>query len=463
MGGGISGISAALELSHSQPACWVELYEAGPRLGGVLETIQDGPYLIERSADNFATLIPDALELTRTYGDEQQLIQPLPVNRRAFVLHRGRLMPIPVGFSLMQPTQLWSVISSGILSWKGKLRLLAECLVPRRREDGDESLESFAVRRLGKEAYQNLVEPIVSGIFTADPTRLSMQATMPQFLKMEQKHGSLIRAHWAARKTDATAAARRASGARYDQFLAPRYGMSDWIRQLIVHLPAESVHLSTPVHSVERDSTGWSLATGGGATHFDAVILATPAATTAELLKSSMPAAAALVASIPYASSVVVAMIVPKSELRGRIDGFGMISPSQEKRPTLAISYTSNKYSGRVPDDQILLRLFFGGALHPSMIQRSDSDLIALAHQELHEILGWTGEQPIWQAVIRWPNSMPQYTLGHCERMDRLQQILSYEPTLQLCGAAYRGVGIPQCVRGGRTAARQILASLSEQ
>lgn len=470
IGAGISGLAAAFHLAASGQV-QLTVYEGSGRAGGVLETIRDEGYLVERSADNFATLIPDALQLSRECGLADTLIPPAAENRQAFVLHRGRVVPIPAGFSLMQPTRLGSILTTPALSWRGKLRLLGEYWIPPATGEADESLEAFAVRRLGREAFENLVEPIVSGIFTADPARLSMRATMPQFFDMERRSGGLIRGYLASRRQDAAAAARRASGARYDQFLAPREGMSSWIAQLQSHLPAGCLRLATPVEALRHvpshqvataDATSaaagpWRITAGGEQESFDAVICATPAAVTARLLESAAPDAAGLVAQIPYASSVVVAMVVARSEIARRTDGFGLIVPRKEGRASLAISYTSNKYPGRVPPDQLLLRIFFGGALQPQLVDLPDSALEQLAHQELREILGWRGAAAKWQAVIRWPQAMPQYLVGHVERMQALQQALAALPTLRLCGAGYAGVGIPQCVRGGRAAAQQIL------
>ena len=461
IGGGISGLAAALTLDGAAGDYRVTLIEASNRLGGVLETVREGPYLVERSADNFATLIPDALELSKDCGLESELIRPSSNNRQAFVLNRGRLLPIPAGFSLMQPTRVGSILATRTLSWAAKLRLLGEYWVPRRQSDEDESLESFSTRRLGREAYENLVEPIVSGIFTADPATLSMQATMPQFVEMERRSGGLIRGHLASRQQDAAAAARRASGARYDQFMAPRHGMSAWIAGLADRLPQDCIQLNTPVQSIAPEATAsgdrWKVETADASTIYDAVICASPAAVTARLLQASLPKPASLVAAIPYASSAVVAMIVNQSELSGRTDGFGLIVPRKEGRVCLAISFTSNKYPDRVGHDEILLRVFLGGALNPSIVDLDDARLTELAAQEVRDILGWRGKQPNWQAVIRWREAMPQYLVGHTQRMQQLAQSLENYPTLKLCGAAYAGVGIPQCVRGARRAARELI------
>lgn len=465
IGGGISGLAAAWTLSR-QPQVDVSLFEASDRVGGVLETIYDAGYLIERSADNFATLIPDALEFCQEIGFESQLIRPRARGRQAFVLRNGKIMPIPLGFSLMQPTRIDSMVTTQTLSWRGKLRLAKEYWVAARRDSSDESLESFVTRRLGKETFENLVEPIVSGIFTADPATLSMAATMPQFVDMERKHGGLIRGFLKSRKSQAQTVASRASGARYDQFMAPAHGMTSLVQHIVQSLPHNCLRLRSRVQSLRPGGDGlsggdglnrWMVNTPAGSETFDGVIVALPAAHAADLLRQPLPEIGQHIGSIAYASSAVVVMVVDKADIRQRIDGFGLIVPRKERRPTLAISYSSNKYEGRVPEEQLLLRIFLGGALAPELVDESDATLLQMAQTELKTILGWSGSQARWQAVVRWKEAMPQYTVGHLDRLGELDSALQAVPTLQVCGAAYRGVGIPQCVRDGRRAARAIL------
>lgn len=458
IGAGIAGLAAAIHMRKAQPESQVTIYESSGRAGGVLETIYDGPYLIERSADNFATLIPDALELCKLTGYTDQMISPQPNGRQAFVLNRGRILPIPVGFSLVQPTRVWPILTTGTLSLRGKLRMLGEYFVKARLSDEDESLESFATRRLGREAFENLVEPIVSGIFTADPSRLSVQATLPQFVKMEREQGGLIRGYLAARKQDAAAVSRRASGARYDQFMAPRQGMSHWINHLVSTLPADTIRFHQPVEGIERQGAdNWQVSTGGQSEQFDAVIMAAPVQHAAKCLQSASADLASSLREIEYASSAVAVVIVDRAEIKGRIDGFGLIVPAREGRPVLAISYTSNKYAGRVPDDQLMLRIFLGGATQPEVVERSDEALMELASQQLREILDWRGEKFRWQGLVRWREAMPQYHLGHNARVESIMQQARQLGNLRLCGAGYSGVGIPQTVRSARLAVESLM------
>ena len=468
VGSGISGLAAAWTLQQRMPQAKVTIFEASNKAGGVLETIYDPPYLIERSADNFATLLPDALELCKATGYVDDLISPEQNGRQAFVLNRGRVLPIPVGFSLVQPTRVWPIMMTRTLSTAGKLRMLWEYFVPARTDDSDESLQDFAVRRLGRNAFESLVEPIVSGIFTADPTKLSMQATLPQFVKMEREHGGLIRGHLAARRDNSAATARRASGARYDQFVAPKHGMSHWIEHLVKSLPEGTIQFNESVLAVDRlpsaaegdqnANSQWRLKTSHRTAEVDGLIIAAPAHQAARLLTASEPDIAGRLLQIEYASSAVVVLIVDRKAVRRRVDGFGLIVPSTEKRPVLAISYSSNKYAGRAPADQLMLRIFFGGARAPKVLEQSDDQLIASGQQQIREILHWQGKSCHWQGVVRWSEAMPQYHVGHNARVGELQNLVAATGSLRLCGAAYSGVGIPQTVRSGRQAAEAFVS-----
>ncbi|MEM7560603.1 MAG: protoporphyrinogen oxidase, partial [Planctomycetota bacterium] len=405
---------------------------------------------------------PAALQLTKEFGCEANLIAPQPENRLAQVLHSGEIHPIPNGFSLMQPTRLRAILSTSTLSWTGTLRLLSEYFVSKRASDEDESLESFATRRLGRETFENLVEPIVGGIFTADPSRLSMQAAMPQFWQMESNHGGLIRAGRASRKSAAGEQAKKASGARYDQFRAPQQGMSQWVSELARHIPETNLSLRSSVQSIaKRGMGGYELHGSKTSEVFDAVLFATPAAATGQLLHNINAEAAKTIGAIQYASSVVVAFVLDRSQIGADINSFGLIIPRKEQRPVLAVSYSSNKYAGRVSEDKILLRLFFGGAQHPEFINQADDNILALAQDELRLVLKWRGEKPEYQSVIRWPDAMPQYNVGHLDRVETARSsLLRTDPAIRVSGAAYNGVGIPQCVQSGRQAAVELVEQL---
>ncbi len=489
IGGGISGLSAAW---HAQQADFeVELFEASSQLGGVLGTISWNGRLIEGAADNFATLDDEALQWCRKMGLEHEFISPSTEHRLAMVLHHGVPKPIPAGFSLIQPTKVWPILTTPVLSLSGKLRLLYEYFVPRRRQSEDESLYDFALRRLGKEAFERLVEPIVGGIFTADPKRLSMHATLPQFVQMEKEHGGLMRGFFAqlrkrrqmqktsvsqdgSKRSGQPTIEQQASGARYAQFLAPKQGMTWWMDAIERQLSGTKIHRDAKVtkiidRSVSSSATNspplsgskWELTLANGERkQFDAVVIATSSATAARLLQSVDENVASRLTQLRTASSVVVALIIRRQDVAKMAWCFGIVIPQIEKRKALAVSFTGLKYPGRATEDELLVRVFLGGSQHPEMMSWSDEDLTRTAVQELSDMIGWRGT-PLWSRVLRWVDAMPQYDVGHVSRIAEIDSLLAaVAPTLQVAGAAYCGVGIPQCVRSGRRAIEKISAAV---
>ncbi|MEX0586781.1 MAG: protoporphyrinogen oxidase, partial [Pirellulales bacterium] len=282
LGGGISGLAAAYRLAELLPKAELSLFEASDRLGGVLHTVERDGFLIEQSADNFLVKPPAGIELCRQLGIADELLTTDESRRRAFVVRAGKLIPIPEGFYLMSPRKLWPFLTSPALSLAGKLRLLAEPFISRGPASSlnpeprtlnpqpDESVASFARRRLGRQAYERLVQPLVAGIYTADPEQLSMAAAMPQFLEFERAHGSLLRATLFSRgrigrfsdqsADEATQSSDAASGARYGLFVAPKCGMTSLVNALADRLPSTAIHLNTPVTRITRfEDNRWHL------------------------------------------------------------------------------------------------------------------------------------------------------------------------------------------------------------
>jgi protoporphyrinogen/coproporphyrinogen III oxidase len=469
IGGGISGLAAAHQLRELLPHAQLSLFEAANRLGGVLETIERDGFLIERSADNFLSAPPAALELCRHLGIDNELVRTDESRRRAFVVRKGRLVPIPEGFYLMSPRKLLPVLRSPLLSLRGKLRLLAEPFVPRgaiasRQLDPppDESVASFARRRLGREVFERFVQPLVAGIYTADPEKLSMSATMPQFVEFERTYSSLLRA--TLRRTHAD---NSASGARYGLFLAPKNGLQSLVTKLADQLPQDAFHLNTRVARAERQDEKWQLtfnppsAIRNSQSVFDAVIIAVPAPAAAKLLESMHSEIAAELAMIEYAGCAVVSLGFRRGQIGHALNGFGFVVPQTENRKIIAGSFASLKYPGRAQGDDVLIRVFIGGALQPELLDLPDADLRRIAFEELAELLEITGE-PLIADIARWPRSMPQYHVGHLARVARIEQLAAGVPTLALAGNAYRGVGIPHCIASGQAASRRIASAFRD-
>ena len=348
------------------------------------------------------------------------------------------------------------------------MRLISEYCVKQRCQNEDESVESFAVRRLGRECFDRLVEPIVCGIFTARAETLSMQAAMPQFVSMERDYGGLIRGAIAKRRSQSRTeiSARQATGARYDQFVAPKQGMSWWMQQISQSLKSEIKFHHRIEHlqklpdgkwalSVTKESSGSSDSQQPVIEPYDAVCLALPSHRTAALLRTTHSKVAALLDRIPYASSAVAILAVKREEIFPKAFCFGVVIPKIEHRDCLAISLSSEKYADRCPDDTVLVRVFMGGAIRPELLERTDEQLLGIARKEVQELLG-PSSLPRWQSLVRWNDAMPQYLVGHTQLVASIRELMSADPTLRLIGNAFDGVGIPQCIKLARQTAEGI-------
>ncbi|MEM1303264.1 MAG: protoporphyrinogen oxidase [Planctomycetota bacterium] len=457
VGGGITGLAAAHRLLEVRPEVRLTLFEATDRVGGVLETVEGDGFLIERSADNFLTKTPFATALCDRLGIGDTLIPTNEDRRRALIVHNGRVKRTPDGFVIAAPRKLTPVLRSDLLSVAGKLRLAFEPLVPARKSDADEPVADFVRRRLGREALERLVQPLVGGIYTADLERLSMAATLPQFREQERRHGSL----WRANRQPGGDVSPSESGARYGAFVAPRRGMSQLIDALDDRLPDGSARKHVLVNTIKSTGRQWALAESHDRElgQFDGVLLATPAAASAAIVRSLDDSLADSLASIEYASSVVVCMGYRIEQLPALPEGFGFVVPEREGRRILAASFASLKFSGRAPEGELLVRVFIGGALQHELTELDDEQLVEIAATELAELLGARGE-PRRLEVARWPTAMPQYHVGHLERVECIDRQVSRHRGLELAGAAYRGVGVPQCIQSGEAAADRLLATL---
>jgi protoporphyrinogen/coproporphyrinogen III oxidase len=478
IGGGITGLAAAHRLIELAAAASmplrVALFEAGPRLGGVIQTERIDDYLVELGSDSFITNKPPAIELCRRLHLEEQLIPTEPRYRQALVLRDGKPVPVPEGFMLMAPAKIWPVVTSPIFSLLGKLRMGLEPWIPAHGDDVDESVASFVRRRLGSEALARLVQPLVAGIYTSDPEKLSLQATLPRFLEMERRHGSLIRAarrgvYDTNEKTSAENGSTE-SGARYGLFVSLRDGMYELVDALVREINfAGEIHRDAPVSSLLRAASpeeGFSISFAddhGNSTHtttFDAVIVALPAYRAADLLWPLDSILAGALGEIEYASSAIVCTGHALADVAHPLNASGLVVPAAEQRRILSVSFASRKFAGRAPEGEVVLRTFLGGALQPEILSHSDDELKQIALSELRAILGVRGE-PRFAVVSRHERAMPQYHVGHLDRVRRIEQMAAAHPRLALAGNAFDGVGIPDCVGSGERAAERILSSLA--
>jgi len=461
VGGGIAGLAAAHRLVELAPQCELTLFEAGPRLGGVLSTVHENGFQIEQSADNFITTVPWALDLCKRLGLGDRLIQTNPACRRTFVVRGGRAYRLPDGFLMMAPTRLWPLAVTPILSPLGKLRAAMEYFIPPRADGTDESMAGFVRRRLGREVFDRLVEPLVSAVYAADLEKLSVLATLPRFREMERDFGSLIRAMRHQMKNRPKAGGE--SGARYSLFVTLRDGLSSLVDAIASRLPPDAVRLNSPALQIERHDNGWRVWTEPDSSHlashsrdFDALILATPSPVAAALLRPIDSTLADDLAAITHSGTSILSLGYRTEQIGSSADGMGIVVPAVERSPILAISFSSRKYAHRAPEGMTLLRVFVGGANHPELANLDDARLRPLVLDSLARLLRIRGE-PCHTDLAHWPGTMPQYHVGHKELVDRIEARAAALPNLALAGNAYHGVGIPDCIHGGEQAAERML------
>jgi oxygen-dependent protoporphyrinogen oxidase len=448
IGGGISGLAAAHRLSEQQVR--VTLLEASPRLGGTIQTEHRDGFLLERGPDSFISEKPQALELAKRLGLESRLVQTNEQFRRTFIVRDGRLRAVPEGFQLLAPSRLWPFITSDIFSVAGKARMAADLLLPRKSTNGDESLASFVRRRLGTEALERMAQPMVGGIYTADPETLSLRATLPRFLEMEREHRSLILAMLRQGRAQKVGT----SGARYSLFLTFDQGMQVLVDALAQQVKAD-IRLNTRVVRLKHDGSGWTITTSKGVINADAICVALPAYLAASLLDNVNERLADKLRQIKYASTATINFAYRRAAITHPLNGFGFVVPFVEKRSLIACTFSSVKFSGRAPEGHVLLRAFAGGALQPEIFALDEGEMRMRVESDLRELLGIT-EEPLFVEVAKWKDSMPQYEVGHLEQVNAIEKLVGEIPGLTLAGNAYRGAGIPDCIRSGERAANTI-------
>jgi oxygen-dependent protoporphyrinogen oxidase len=455
LGGGVSGLAAAHRVIEIDPTASVRVIERAPVLGGVLRTERADGYVIEAGPDSIITDKPWALDLVRRLGMADRVIGTIPEHRGAYVVCRGRLERIPEGFSMMAPLEIGAFLRSPILSWRAKSRAGLDLVLPRGR-DPDESLQSFVHRRFGKELFERLAQPLVGGIYGADPERLSLGATMPRFVDVENESRSVALGLLSKQRSPKAKSSEGATGARYGLFMNFTTGSQALIDGLTEALRSKvRLDTSTEVTGLERRGDGWRVLTGGGAIDADAVILALPARIAASLLEPHDVELAGLLRSIAYGSSATVTMAFERDAVEHPLDAYGYVTPAVEHRTALASTWMSRKWKGRAPQGMELLRVFLGGYARPEVARWPEEDLVRAARRELREIIGARGE-PKLVRVRRYVDAMPQYEVGHRALVRRIEARAAGLPNLALAGNAYRGVGIPDAIHRGELAAESI-------
>ncbi len=448
VGGGVTGLTAAYRLARKGVP--FHLLEASPRLGGVIRTeVQDG-FLLEGGPDSLLAQKPQGIALCEELGLGPRLIPTNPDQRTVFVLHRGRLHPLPEGMVLAVPTRIGPLIRSGLFSWRGKMRMGLDLVRPARRETGDESIAAFLRRRFGQEAVDRLGEPLLAGIHAGDPERLSIRASFPRFVDLETRYGSLIRGLWAK-----TPPAKPGSSA----FYSLTGGLIELVEALASRVPSSALQTDTGVSSLERRNGSFRMTAGGSTIDARAVILALPPSRTAPLVQGlSAPLGQAL-GEIRASSTATVCLGFRREDVVNPLDGYGLIVPGTEGLRTTACGFFSTKFPGRAPAGSVLLRGFVGGPRAPHVLDLDDEALVSLVVGEMTPVLGLRGA-PVVSRVFRWPEGTPQLEVGHMDRVTAMDAQIRGVPGLFVAGAGVRVTGIPDCIAQGTAAVAEAAAFL---
>lgn len=450
VGGGIAALAAARRLEGLLPDAAIVLVERERRLGGKLATERIGGFVVEGAPDGFLSRKERGIGLCTELDLGDELIARRPRMGGTFVRRGGELHPLPEGLTGMIPTNLEALSGSGLLSAQGRGRVAAEIDLPAAPPGGDESIAAFITRRFGDEAYRMLIEPIMTGIFGGDGDTLSLGATFPGLRVLELEHGSVIRG----------LLAQPLAAGGDPPFLTLRAGMETLVTRIVKRLERTQLLVGRGAVALRRRGAGYRLGLDGGDTvPADAVVLAVPAYATAELVAGLDGDLAAAHAEIPYVSSAVVSLAYRTEAVGHSLDGYGYVVPRGEGADVLACTWTSSKWEGRVPEGWVLVRVYAGRSGGRDVTAESDADLVTLATEEL-DLIGVGGEPGLIR-IHRWPAGMPQYVLGHLERVERIDAALAGFPALAVAGAAYCGVGIPDCIASGERAAESVARSLA--
>jgi len=462
IGGGIAGLSTAWYLQ--QQGIPYTLLEVADRWGGkVLTEVVDAglpqPFIIEGGPDSFLTQKPWAWQLAHELGLAGQILGTNDAGRKVFIANKGRLLPMPDGILLIVPTKFMPFALSPLLSLPGKLRMAMDLFIKPKLDGEDETLAEFIKRRLGAEALDKLAEPLMSGIYNAEAEKQSLLATFPRFRALEEKYGSLTRgmlvSRRAGRKGDD---GHTPSGPRPAAMFVSLTGGTQVLVDTLAENLTGDLRLGAGASEIVKDQTGYKVTLASGEQlHASAVILATPAYVTAELVESLAPDAAGKLAAIRYVSTGTISLGFRADEFERPLNGFGLMIPRSENRPINAITWTSTKFDHRAPDGCVLLRVFFGGSRRPEMMEKSDEEVLQTARSELAALMGVKAD-PLFHRIHRWMRANPQYDAGHLQYVDAIEAALP--DGIYVTGSPYRGIGLPDCVKQAQDTANRVAAGL---
>ncbi|HEY3289533.1 MAG TPA: protoporphyrinogen oxidase [Anaerolineae bacterium] len=464
IGGGITGLAGARFLRQHADNTEITLIESSNRLGGKIATQRADGFVVEGGPDSFLSYKPRGIGLCQELGLEDRLQGTSGKVRRTHIMRARKLYELPEGLTGLIPSRFGPMLRTPLISPWGKLRMGLEYFIPPKMTEEDESMAAFVSRRLGRELYERMIEPLMSGIYAGDGNQLSLAATFPNLRKAERQYGSLVKSMLANRARSSSQPTASAAK-RWPAFLTLEGGLSELITRLEAELSEVNIRLNTRATRITQAASqpGFQVEIAGAETiNADAVILATPAFVTASLIAQLDQTAAEALRLIPYSSTATVSLAYPLAEAAMPFESHGYIVPRSEGRPVLACTWTSNKFPHRAPPGYALIRAFIGRAGQDDIVNRSDDELVQLVRDELRAVAG-IAAAPQKRFIYRWPQAMPQYTLGHLERVQTIESCADRHPGLLFAGAAYRGIGIPDCIASGEKAAAQAITSIQTQ
>ncbi|HEU0124565.1 MAG TPA: protoporphyrinogen oxidase [Bryobacteraceae bacterium] len=440
IGGGITGLAACWYLAKAghRPV----LVEKERRLGGVIRTDQVEGCLIEGGPDSFLSSKPAAMELIRELGLEADVIGSNDHQRITSIVKNGRLVPMPDGLMMMVPTRIGPVVKSPLLSWGTKIRMGLEYFRGPRADAPERSVAQFIREHYGQEAVDYLAEPLLSGVYGGDPEEMSADSVLEMFVNFEKKYGSLTKGTLAMR------AERAKQGQSGPLFRTLKGGMEQLTQAITYQLAGKIERYQDEAIAVRKSSFGYEIELKRDKLYAENVFVCCPATAAAQILKPADERISELLAGIRYNSSVTLALGYEQPDVEGRITGFGFLVPKVERKRMAACTYVKTKFDHRVPPAKAVLRCFLGGAA----IDVPEGDLIRDVLAELKELIGLNAV-PLFTRVTRWHGAMAQYGLGHKARIREIRERAAAHPGLHLAGNAYDGIGIPDCIRGGKAVA----------
>lgn len=479
IGGGIAGLGAAYKVRRAADAghdVTFTLVERDDRLGGkiwtdIAEDPDGGRYVADGGSDSFLTDKTAVHRVARLLGVFDRECGTLEENKKTFIVKRGKLVEMPDGMMMFAPTKLVPLATSRLYSWPAKFRMALDLVIPRKvrwaegetAQDHDETLESLVVRRLGREALDRLAEPLAAGVNGDLASEMSVAARYPMLLEMEQKHGSLVRGFLAQRKKVEEIKRKyppKPGAKRRTFFSSFNEGLQFICDRMADAAGREHIRTGVGAAAIERRADAWRVTlTNGEVLDGDAVIVATEVWAAADLARGVDEALAGLLGTIPSSSCATVILAFDAADYPHDTRWHGILTPSVERRPLTGVSLMSSKWPDRAPEGRVLFRGFLGGPRDPEVLEQSDGALLELARTQLVELIGIKPDaRPRYAKLFRWERGMPQYTLGHLDRVDEIERLTAGLRGFALAGNAYRGVGVPNALESGEQAVSKLLA-----